>query len=89
VLDVGAGAGIWSIEMGDAFPGAEVVGTDIAPTQPTWVPPNVEFIVEDAESSSGFPANHFDLVFGREITFAVKDWEQFVWQAFAALKPGG
>ena len=29
VLDVGTGTGIWAIEFADAYPGAEVVGTDL------------------------------------------------------------
>lgn len=29
------------------FPGARVVGTDLSPIQPDWVPPNVEFIIDD------------------------------------------
>lgn len=28
--------GIWCIDVADEFPSAEVVGIDIAPTQPTW-----------------------------------------------------
>lgn len=36
ILDVGTGTGIWAIEMGDMFPDAKIIGTDLAPTQPTW-----------------------------------------------------
>ncbi len=36
ILDLGAGTGIWAIEMGDEWPDAEVIGTDLSPTQPTW-----------------------------------------------------
>ena len=36
VLDIGTGTGIWAIEMGDNFPDAEILGTDLSPTQPTW-----------------------------------------------------
>lgn len=36
ILDVGTGTGIWAIEMGDDFPDAEILGTDLSPTQPTW-----------------------------------------------------
>ena len=36
ILDIGTGTGIWAIEMGDAFPNASVIGTDLSPTQPTW-----------------------------------------------------
>lgn len=36
VLDVGTGTGIWAIEFGDDHPSAEIIGTDLSPTQPTW-----------------------------------------------------
>ena len=32
--------------MGDAYPEAEVIGTDISPIQSTWVPPNVKLYVK-------------------------------------------
>jgi hypothetical protein len=40
ILDVGTGSGIWTIDMADQYPMAEVVGTDLSPIQPSWVPPN-------------------------------------------------
>lgn len=36
ILDIGTGTGIWAIEMGDEFPDADIIGTDLSPTQPTW-----------------------------------------------------
>jgi len=51
VLDIGTGTGIWAIDMADAYPSTEIVGTDISPIQPTWVPPNCTFHIEDAHSS--------------------------------------
>ncbi|KAF4466146.1 methyltransferase [Fusarium albosuccineum] len=36
--------GIWAIDFADEFPNAEVIGTDISPIQPSWVPPNLKFI---------------------------------------------
>jgi len=29
ILDVGTGTGIWAIDMADAYPSAEVIGTDL------------------------------------------------------------
>lgn len=31
-----------SSDFGDNYPGCEVIGTDISPIQPGWVPPNVK-----------------------------------------------
>ncbi|KAK5309204.1 hypothetical protein LTR70_010517 [Exophiala xenobiotica] len=89
ILDVGTGTGIWAMDMGDVFPSAEVIGTDIAPVQPTWVPPNVQFVVEDAEDDWTFTPGTFNLVFGRELFMAIRDWPRFMSQAHTALKPGG
>ena len=36
VLDIGCGTGIWAIEFADQHPSADVLGTDLSPTQPTW-----------------------------------------------------
>ena len=36
VLDIGTGTGIWAIEMADEHPDAEIIGTDLSATQPTW-----------------------------------------------------
>lgn len=38
-----------SSDFADAFPGAEVIGTDISPIQPTWVPPNLSLYVSPSE----------------------------------------
>lgn len=37
VLDVGAGTGIWPIDVADDHPNAKVIGVDISPIQPTAV----------------------------------------------------
>ena len=45
VLDVGTGTGIWAVDFADQFPSASVIGTDLSPIQPSWVPPNLQFQV--------------------------------------------
>jgi SAM-dependent methyltransferase len=47
------------------FPGAHVIGNDISPIQPSWVAPNIEFIVEDFESQWQYEQNHFDFIHAR------------------------
>jgi hypothetical protein len=35
--------------VGDQFPAANILGVDLSPIQPEWVPPNVRFMVDDVE----------------------------------------
>ncbi|CAI6306338.1 unnamed protein product [Periconia digitata] len=90
VLDIGTGTGIWAIDFGDAHPGAEVFGTDLSPIQPSWVPPNVKFYIDDAESDWVYPPDeHFDFIHARELAGAIGDWDKLCKQSFDNLKPGG
>ncbi|KAK3680567.1 S-adenosyl-L-methionine-dependent methyltransferase [Podospora appendiculata] len=88
IIDIGTGTGIWAIEMGDLFPSAEILGLDLSPIQPTWVPPNVKFIVDDIEdewaSGSGWDYAHF-----RNMAVILRDLQKVVDQTFHHLKPGG
>ena len=41
--------GIWSMDVAEMFDAATVTGVDIAPIQPSLVPPNCSFEVDDIE----------------------------------------
>ncbi|KAG7289661.1 hypothetical protein NEMBOFW57_006036 [Staphylotrichum longicolle] len=81
--------GIWSIDVADMFPSANVLGVDIAPTQPDWVPPNCIFELDDIEQDWAWKENSFDLIFARDLILAVRDWPRLIDQAYRHLKPGG
>ncbi|KAL2051991.1 hypothetical protein ABVK25_007683 [Lepraria finkii] len=87
ILDIGTGTGIWAIEVGDEFPDAQIIGTDLAPTQPTWVPANVKFEIDDAEDPWTFQ-HKFDFVHVRYLASAIVDWPKLVRQAYDATEPG-
>lgn len=90
VLDIGTGTGIWAIDFADTFPSAEVVGTDLSPIQPSWVPPNLRFLVDDAESPWLFSASRpFDFIHARDLGGAIADWPRLLRQAYTHLRPGG
>lgn len=89
VLDLGTGTGIWCCDMGDKYPSAEIIGVDLSPHQPDWVPPNVRFIVDDVESEWLQPDDHFDMIHLRHMAIAIKNWDHVLASAWHALKPGG
>ncbi|KIX02110.1 uncharacterized protein Z518_08049 [Rhinocladiella mackenziei CBS 650.93] len=88
ILDLGTGSGIWAIDVADKYPTANVLGVDLAAIQPTWVPPNCRFEVDDIESDWLYHRNHFDFIHARELIMAVRDWDKLIQQAFDHLKPG-
>lgn len=78
------------MDMADAYPAAEVVGVDISPIQPRWVPPNLTFEVFDAEQPWTFADNRFSMVHTRIMNgFSLRNWPNFFANAFRTLKPGG
>jgi hypothetical protein len=51
--------------MNRKFPEAQVIGTDISPIQPSWVCPNLEFVVEDFEDEWVHEPESFDFIHAR------------------------
>lgn len=90
ILDVGTGPGDWAMAMGDEYPEAEVIGTDIAKIQPSAVPLNVFFEIDDAEDEGGWtwPDDEFDLIHFRSLAGAFSDWSYIYSEAYRSLKPG-
>ncbi|CAG8908866.1 unnamed protein product [Penicillium egyptiacum] len=89
-LDIGTGTGIWAIDFADSFPSAEVTGTDLSPIQPSWVPPNLRFVVDDAESQWLYsPSRPFDFIHARDLGGAIADWPRLMRQSYEHLRPGG
>ncbi|KAI1472596.1 S-adenosyl-L-methionine-dependent methyltransferase [Daldinia caldariorum] len=89
VLDIGTGSGIWSIDFADQFPHAQVIGTDLSPMQPLWVPPNVRFELEDCTQPWSWPESYFDFVHLRYLFGAIPDWDELLRQAYRVTRPGG
>ncbi|KAK1251708.1 hypothetical protein MKX07_007187 [Trichoderma sp. CBMAI-0711] len=89
ILDLGCGTGIWCVEVADDYPGAQVVGVDIAPTQPQWVPPNCSFELDDIEQTWTWRADSADFIFSRDLILSIRNFPRLIDQAYRHLKPGG
>ncbi|KAF4446955.1 hypothetical protein F53441_9426 [Fusarium austroafricanum] len=89
VLDVGCGTGIWAIEFADQHPSADVLGVDLSPIQPNFVPPNCRFEVDDITSEWTYPDNTFDFIHVRAMIGCIPDWTELYRKAFKHMKPGG
>jgi SAM-dependent methyltransferase len=75
--------------VGDLYPEAEVTGIDLSPIQPSWVPPNVRFLVDDVEAEWTYRPASLDYIHARHVCMAIKDWPKLIRQSYDALKPGG
>ena len=76
-------------DFADQYPSSRVVGTDISPIQPPWVPPNCEFQIDDAQLEWTWEENYFDYIHIRDLYGSIGDWRALYRQAFDHLKPGG
>ncbi|KAK6814358.1 hypothetical protein RU639_009534 [Aspergillus parasiticus] len=88
VLDVGTGTGSWATDFADLHPGATVIGTDLSPIQPSFVPPNVYFEIDDCCDEWVYKSP-FDFIHVRGLYGCVADWGKFYQQALKSLHPGG
>ncbi|KAJ4413553.1 hypothetical protein N0V85_003515 [Neurospora sp. IMI 360204] len=89
VLDIGTGSGIWAIDFADEFPNAEVIGTDVAPIQPSWIPANLKFELDDCNREWTWNVDSFDFIHLRMLLGVVTDWPNVFRNAFRCARPGG
>ncbi|KAK8078146.1 hypothetical protein PG996_004316 [Apiospora saccharicola] len=87
-LDVGCGTGNWTIEFASQNPHVQVIGTDLSPIQPEYVPMNCTFYIDDATKDWSFH-QRFDYIHVRMLTFGINNWDNFIDQAYQYLQPGG
>ena len=88
ILDIGSGTGEWAIAISERFPAAEVVAIDITGCQPTEVPPNLFFEVDNALQEWTY-TEPFDFIHIRGLTGAFSDWGPLYSAVQTHLRPGG
>ncbi|KAH9908585.1 hypothetical protein F4778DRAFT_352554 [Xylariomycetidae sp. FL2044] len=86
ILDLGTGTGIWAMDVADAYPDAQVLGMDLSPIQPTWVPPNcLPFEISDFElewESHPGRQRQYDLIHSSETVLAISAWDELLERCF-------
>lgn len=88
ILDIGTGTGDWAVAIGEKYPEAEIIATDISVCQSTDVPPNVFFEVDDAREDWTY-SEPFDLIHMRGLTGAFRDWAAIYTVVGKHLRPTG
>ncbi len=56
----------------------QVLGIDISPIQPEWLPPNCRFEINDMEQPWTWDENSFDFIFARDLIITVRDYPKLV-----------
>lgn len=68
--------------VADAYPSASIMGTDLSPIQPKWLPPNARMFVEDCEGPEWMHGQGFDLVHFRGMAGILRDIDAMVLNAY-------
>lgn len=54
--------------VADAYPSASVIGTDLSPIQPSWLPVNLRMFIDDCEEDQWLHGDGYDLVHLRDMS---------------------
>lgn len=88
VLDLGTGTGVWAVDFADTYPECQVLGVDLSPIQPNFVPPNCKFEIDDYDSEWTYK-QEFDLIHGRLMVTSMADPRALFRKAYDNMAPGG
>jgi hypothetical protein len=65
-------------DVADKYLSSHVIGIDVSVMEPKFVPPNVEFLVDDFNASSYEECQQYDLIHGRQLLGSVANWPQLI-----------
>jgi len=65
----------------------QVIGIDIAPTQPEWSPPNCRFEIANAEDPWLWQRESIDFIFARDLITAIRDWPKLIDSVYTYVAP--
>ncbi|EFX03220.1 hypothetical protein CMQ_3149 [Grosmannia clavigera kw1407] len=82
IIDIGTGT------VGDRYPRAEVVGVDLSPIQPVWLPPNVKFIIDDVEDEWLTVHRKYEYVHARNLISFTGNPSKLLARCYENMKPG-
>jgi hypothetical protein len=73
-------------DMADAHSSAVITGTDLSPIQPSWIPPNCQFEIDDYNKDWEYE-NAYDLIHTRELLGSIPNWVDFFKKAYKYVIP--
>jgi hypothetical protein len=65
-------------DVADKYPSSHVIGIDVSVMQPEFVPPNLEFLIDDFNASSYGERQKYDLIHGRQLLGSVANWPRLI-----------
>jgi hypothetical protein len=69
--------------VADRYPSARVCGIDLSPVQPVWVPPNLQFLIDDCERE--WLHHDVDFVHFRYMAMILKDAKRVLKNAYESV----
>ncbi|KAI8291170.1 hypothetical protein K4K57_007656 [Colletotrichum sp. SAR 10_99] len=66
----------------------QVLGMDLSPSMPEFVPPNVKFEIDDLDEEWTY-SRPFDYIHSRTMNSSINDWPLYLKKVFNHLTPGG
>lgn len=74
-------------KMADKYPSARVIGVNLSPIQPPFIPPNCIFKINNVTLPWTYTSDQFEFIHVCELYGSIPDWDKFFQQCWHCLKP--